>query len=448
MKEEIRYWEPNIEKISRNDLKTLQLKRLKYMVKYVYERSRFYRHRFDEKGLKPEDLKTLKDIEKFPFTTKDDLRVNSYPYGGSLLCVPREKLVCWHMTSGTTGIPTIGPYTSKDYEMWMNVMARTYVTAGVKSGDIIMNIYGYGVFTGGIGFHQSAFLVDATVIPWSVGRTEALIKTLKDYKATVMTGTPSYQYYIAEKASEIGIDPVKDLNLRVTIPGAEIWTELMRKRIEKRFGLKEHGGGSRDVYGSTELIGPGAGQECLYQQGFHFWADHWYLEIVDPKTLDPVEPGEEGEMVFTHLTREGMPLMRYRQGDLTILDDEPCECGRIAYPRCKRVRGRVDDAIHFKGVKVYPSAVQEAIFKFPEITEYQIVIDKTKMPYEMIIRAEISKKLPGDQLAISAYKRKVERELAATLFIQPQVELVGEGKLPRYEGKAKRVVYLESKVQQ
>lgn len=428
--------------MSKNELRTLQLKRLKFMIKYVYERSEFYRHRFNENNLKPDDLKTLKDIEKFPFTSKEDLRLNSYPYGGSLLCVPREKLVCWHMTSGTTGTPTIGPYTSKDYELWMNIMARTYMTAGVKPGDIIMNIYGYGIFTGGLGFHQSAYYVGATVIPWSVGRTEALIKTLKDYKATVMTGTPSYQYYIAEKAKEIGVDPAKDLNLRITIPGAEIWTEEMRKRIEANFGLKEHGGGARDVYGSTELIGPGPGQECIYEQGFHFWSDHWYLEIIDPKTLEPVEPGEEGELVFTHLTREGMPLIRYRQGDLTILDDAPCECGRVAFPRCRRIRGRVDDAIHFKGVKIYPTAVQEALFKFPEITEYQIIIDKTKMPYEMTVKAEINNELLADLQSVSAYKRKVERELAATLFIQPHVELVDQGTLPRYEGKAKRILYL------
>ena len=443
VKEEIRYWEPHIELTSKKNLKTLQLKRLKRMLRYVYERSAFYRKRFDESNVKPNDLKTLEDIHRFPFTTKEDLRLNAYPYGGSLLCVPREKIICWHMTSGTTGQPTVGTYTSRDYELWMNMMARTYVTAGTMRGDIVANIYGYGIFTGGLGFHQSAQLVGATVIPWSVGRTEALIKTLKDYKVTVMTGTPSYQYYIAERAKEIGIDPEKDLALRVTIPGAEIWGEEMRRRIEAELSLKKHGGGARDIYGTTEMIGPGAGVECPFEQGFHFWADHWYLEILNPETQEPVEPGEEGEIVFTHLTREGLPLIRYRQGDLTILDDEPCECGRVAFPRCKRIRGRVDDVIHFKGVKIFPSAVQEALFKFPEITEYQIVVDKTVMPYRMTVRAEVPSSLLNNEGAASAYRAKVTRELANIIFVHPSVELTPTGTLPRYEGKAKRVLVKE-----
>lgn len=441
MKEEVRYWEPRIELMSKQELQKLQLKRLRHMFHYVYERSSFYRKKFDEKRVKPDDLKTLKDIEKFSFTTKEDLRLNAYPYGGSFLCVPRESLVCWHMTSGTTGQPTIGPYTFRDYEIWMNVMARTYTTAGAKEGDIIMNIYGYGLFTGGMGFHQSAHLIGATIIPWGLGRTEALVRTLKDYRATVLTGTPSYQYYVAETVKKMGFDAEKDLALRVTIPGAEIWSEEMRKRIEDGFALKQHGGGSRDVYGSTELIGPGPGQECIYEGGFHFWVDHWYLEIVNPETLEPVEPGEQGEMVFTHLTREGMPLVRYRQGDLTVLDDEPCECGRVAFPRCRRIVGRVDDVIHFKGSKIYPSAVQEALFKFPEIAEYQIVVDRSKMVHEIIVRVEVNPVPKGD--SASEYMRNVERELANTLFANPRVEVTAPGTLPRYEGKAQRVLIKE-----
>jgi phenylacetate-CoA ligase len=416
------------------------------MLHYVYKNSPFYKRKFDEKKIKPDDLKSLKDIAKFPFTTKEDLRVNAYPYGGSLLCVPREKIICWHMTSGTTGTPTIGPYTIKDYELWMNVMARSYTTAGAHLGDTVMNIYGYGLFTGGMGFHQSAHLIGASVIPWGVGRTEALIKTLKDYKVTVMTGTPSYQYFIAEKAKEMGLNPEKDLSLRVTIPGAEMWTELMRKRLEEALALKQHGGGARDVYGTTEMIGPGPGQECIYENGFHFWSDHWYLEVLDPKTLEPVEPGEEGEMVFTHLTREGMPLIRYRQGDLTILDDEPCECGRKAFPRCKRIRGRTDDVIHYKGVKVFPSAVQEALFKFPQIKEYQIIVDRTKTLHDMIIKAEITPDLLSNEKATSDLKEKVERELANTIFVRPTVEFASPGTLPRYEGKSRRVIIKEPSV--
>ncbi|MEM3737707.1 MAG: phenylacetate--CoA ligase [Candidatus Bathyarchaeia archaeon] len=428
--------------MSKSELQALQFKRLKRMLRYVYENSPFYKRKFDAMKVKPDDLRSLDDIVRFPFTTKEDLRLNAYPYGGAFLCVPREQIICWHMTSGTTGTPTIAPYTYKDYEVWMNVMARSYTAAGVRPGDIVMNIYGYGLFTGGIGFHQSAHLVGASVIPWSVGRTEALIKTMRDYHATVMTGTPSYQYYIAEKVKEMGLDPEKDLALRVTIPGAEMWTELMRKRLEEEFALKKRGGGARDVYGSTEMTGPGVGQECIYENGFHFWADHWYLEIIDPKTLEPVEPGEEGEMVFTHLTREGMPLIRYRIGDLTILDDEPCECGRKAFPRCKRIRGRTDDVIHFKGVKVFPSAVQEALFKFPEIKEYQIIVDRTKSLHDMIIKVEVSP-YPSNEKSSSDLKEKVERELANIIFVRPTVEIVSPGTLPRYEGKSKRVVLKE-----
>jgi len=441
--EKIRYWEPSVELMPKSELQTLQLKRFKHMLRYVYKNSPFYKQKFDAQKVKPDDLKSLKDLAKFPLTTKEDLRLNSYPYGGSLLCVPREKIICWHMTSGTTGTPTIGPYTCKDYEVWMNVMARSYTAAGVRPGDIVMNIYGYGLFTGGMGFHQSAHYVGASVIPWSVGRTEALIKTMKDYKATVITGTPSYQYFIAEKVREMGLDPEKDLALRVSIPGAEMWTDVMRKRLDEGLALKKHGGGARDVYGATEITGPGAGQECAYEDGFHFWTDHFYLEIIDPKTLEPVEPGEEGEMVFTHLTREGMPLIRYRQGDLTILDDTPCKCGRQAFPRCKRVRGRTDDVIHYKGVKVFPSAVQEVLFKFPEIKEYQLLVDRTKPLHEMIIKAEIPPHLLNDEKTTSELKEKVERELVNTIFVRPTVELTGLGTLPRYEGKSKRIIIKE-----
>ena len=431
------YWEPQIECVSRNELASVQLGRLKYILGYVYARSRFYRRRFKEVGVSPSDLKKLDDLALFPFTTKEDLRKHSYPYGGEFLCVPREKIVCWHMTSGTTGKPTVGPYTYRDYELWMNVMARSYVTAGVKPGDIIMNIYGYGLFTGGMGFHQSAQLVGATVIPWSVGRTEALVETLRDFKATVLTGTPSYQYYISEVVRRLGLDPDEDLSLRVSIPGAEMWTQELRERIESGLALKSHGGGARNVYGATELCGPGPGQECLFESGFHFWTDHWYLEIVNPKTGESVSEGEEGEMVITTLTREGMPLLRYRMGDITMIDESPCTCGRVAYPRCKWIRGRVDDVIHIKGTKVWPSVIQEALLEYPMIREYQIVVDRTKPVHDLIVKVEVA-----DNSDLSL-KKRIEASLHRRLFIQPEVETVKPGSLPRFEGKSKRVVEKE-----
>jgi len=344
------------------------------------------------------------------------------------------------MTSGTTGEPAIGPYTYKDHETWMNLAARSYVAAGVGRGDIIMNIYGYGLFTGGLGLHQSAGLVGAAVIPWSIGRTKMLAKSLKDFGVTVMTGTPSYQSYICEVVKEVGIDPEKDLKLRITMPGAEIWTEGMRKRIEEGFALKSRGGGARNIYGATELCGPGVAIECVYEKGLHVWTDHLYLEIIDPKTLEPVEPGEEGEMVFTHLTREGMPLIRYRIGDLTILDTEPCECGRDAFPRCQWIRGRVDDVIHFKGVKIYPAAVEQVLLQTGRVKEYQIVVDKTVMPYELTIRVEVE----GDP--DEGFGRRLADDLWNAIFVKPRVELLAPGSLPRFEGKSKRVVIKEEGV--
>jgi len=432
-----RYWEPNIELMLKEDLKSLQLKRLRYMLNYVYQNSKFYRNRFNENKVTPNDFNSLDDLVKYPFTTKDDLRLYSYPYGGEFLCVPRDELICWHITSGTTGKPTVGPYTYKDYETWMNIMARCYVAAGVWKGDIVMNIYGYGLFTGGLGFHQSASYVGASVIPWSVGRTEAMIETMKDFKVTVLTGTPSYQYYICQLLKEKNVNPETDLNLRVTLPGAEIWSDSMRKRIEEGLALRQHGGGARNVYGATELCGPGAGIECIYEKGFHFWTDHWYLEVIDPKTLDPVEPGEEGEMVITHLTRQGMPLIRYRMRDLTVIDDEACECKRRSFPRLKWIRGRVDDVIHFKGTKIYPSLIQQVLLEFGGIDEYQVVVDKNVMPYRFIIKIE------GD---INEKRKEIlKKELANAIYIHSEVEIVPLGSLPRFEGKAKRITVYESK---
>jgi phenylacetate-CoA ligase len=434
----VRYWEPQVETAPKKVIERLQLKRLKHMIDYVYWKSPFYGRRFREMGLHPSDVNSLDDIRKFPFTTKDDLRRHGYPYGGEFLCVPKEEVVCWHMSSGTTGVPILGGYTRHDYDVWMNLVARCYVTAGVGPGDVVMNLYGYGLFTGGLGLHESAFLVGATVIPWGTGRTQALIKSLIDFKATVMTGTPSYQYYIASLVKEMGIDVERDLHLRVTMPGAEMWTEEMRRRIEEWLGLKAKGGGARDIYGATELCGPGAGQECVYEKGFHFWIDHFLLEIIDPKTGEPVEPGEEGEMVFTSLVREATPLVRYRLGDITVLDDEPCECGRVAFPRCRRVRARTDDVIHYKGVKIVPSAIQEIILRHKEILEYQVVIDKSKLPYEFVVKLEV----PTTQRSSTLVER-VLSEFKNSLFIEPKIEIVEPGSLPRFEGKSKRVIVKE-----
>lgn len=434
-----RYWEPHVELMGRKELQRLQLKRLRFILNYVYKNSAFYSRRFRELGLHPSDLNALRDLRRFPFTTKEDLRLHGYPYGGDFLCVPREELVCWHMTSGTTGKPTVGAYTFRDHETWMNIMARTLVTAGVRKGDVLLNIYGYGLFTGGLGFHQSSHLVGAAVIPWSVGRTEALLDVLSDFRVTVMTGTPSYELYILELLRKRGIDP-RALPLRLTIPGAEMWTEQLRRRLEEGFGLKEKGGGARNVYGATELLGPGSGQECEQENGFHFWTDHFYLELVDPESLEPVGPGEEGEMVVTTMTKEAMPLIRYRMRDITVLDEEDCPCGRGAFPRCMWIRGRVDDVIHYKGAKVWPEAIQRALLKFSEVKEYQVIVDKSPASSRFLVRIELEEGRDDPRL-----KEEIARELRRTLiFVNPDVEFVREGALPRYEGKSRRVIVKEA----
>jgi len=429
-----RYWEKGLEKISRQELARLQKRRLRFILSYVYENSPYYRRVFKEKNVDPSSLRTLSDIKKFPFTTKDDLRQYSYPYGGEFLCLPREQLIGWHMSSGTTGRPTVGPYTQKDFETWMNLMARTLVTAGVKKGDIVLNIYGYGLFTGGLGFHQSCRRVGAAVIPWSVGRTEAMMQFIRDFKPTVMTGTPSYQLYVLEMMRKSGIDPTES-SIRVAIPGAEMWTEQMRQRIEKGFGLKKKGGGARNVYGATELLGPGSGQECEYENGFHFWTDHFYLEVIDPETNEPTGPGEQGEMVVTTLTKEAMPLVRYRLRDLTILDEGDCPCGRSAFPRCMWVTGRLDDVIHFRGVKIWPSAIQEAMFRFPEVNDYLVEVDKTGAKgFRISVEVSSVSDTPEIREKITSEVRRI------LMFMSPKIEFVKEGALPRYEGKSKRVV--------
>jgi phenylacetate-CoA ligase len=428
-----KYWERYLERISRQELLRLQKRRLRFILKYVYERSPFYRRVFKEKKVDPADLVDLTDIRKFPFTTKDDLRQYSYPYGGDFLCVPRQQLIGWHMTSGTTGRPTVGPYTVKDHHTWMNLMARTLVTAGVRPGDILLNIYGYGLFTGGLGFHQSCHLVGAAVVPWSVGRTEPMVQAIQDFKPTIMTGTPSYQLYVLETLGKNGIDPVES-SLRITIPGAEVWNEEMRQRIEKGYGLKAKGGGARNVYGATELLGPGSGQECEQENGFHFWTDQFFLEVLDPQTSEPVEPGEEGEMVVTTMTKEAMPLIRYRMRDLTILDDGNCACGRNAFPRCLWVTGRVDDVIHYRGTKIWPGAIQQAMFRFPEVNDYLVEVDRSG-PRGFRISVEIGSASDTPEL-----RERIVKEMGRTLiFIAPKVEFVKEGTLPRYEGKSNRV---------
>ncbi|QKR00215.1 phenylacetate--CoA ligase [Metallosphaera tengchongensis] len=424
------YDETDPRALTREEIEQVQLFRLRRAVKRAYEFSPFYRKLFKEKNLTPDDVKTREDLRKLPFTTKGDLRERGYPYGGEFLTVNLDEIVGWHMTSGTTGVPTVGAYTANDVELWANLVARSLRTAGVSRKDIIANIYGYGLFTGGLGLHIGAQKIGAKVIPWSTGRTEALVKTLKDFKATVITGTPSYELVVAEKIREAGLDPERDLNLTIAVPGAESMTPEMLRRIEKELSLLSRGGGAREIYGLTEAIGPGMAQECPHDshEFMHVWTDHFLVEIIDPETGENVDEGEEGEMVFTHLTREGMPLIRYRTRDLTKLVESDDD---IPYPKVEIMKGRSDDVIFYKGVKLYPTAVNEVLMGYPEVLEYQMVI--TKEPQKFLLLVETNN--PSEDL-----RRKIVTDIKNTTFVNPDVEFVNPGTLPRYEGKSKRVV--------
>ncbi len=428
------YDETDPRALNSEEIKEVQKFRLREVVKRAYENSRFYRRIFKEKGITPDDIRYPEDLARLPFTTKDSLRENAYPHGGDFLAVPFDEIIGFHMTSGTTGIPTVNAYTRKDIETWSQLVARCLNTAGVNKYDIVMNIYGYGLFTGGIGLHQGVQRLGAKVIPWSIGRIEALVKALKDFNVTVITGTPSYELLIAETMRKLNVDP-KDLNLRLAIPGAEAMNKEILERIEEEFALNKRGGGAREIYGLTEALGPGVAQECPYDHHnwMHIWTDHYLVEIIDPDTGEVLENGEEGEMVLTTLTKEGMPLIRYRTRDITSMVESDDD---IPYPKIKIMNGRIDDVIFYKGVKLYPNAISSVVMGHPEIQEFQIVIDKRERNHKLILRIEIEQ--PSDIIM-----KKLVEEIRSVSFVTPDIEFVKPGSLPRYEGKGKRVIKLE-----
>jgi phenylacetate-CoA ligase len=428
------YDETDPRALNSEEIKEVQKFRLREVVKRAYENSRFYRRIFKEKGITPDDIRYPEDLARLPFTTKDSLRENAYPHGGDFLAVPFDEIIGFHMTSGTTGIPTVNAYTRKDIETWSQLVARCLNTAGVNKYDIVMNIYGYGLFTGGIGLHQGVQRLGAKVIPWSIGRNEALVKALKDFNVTVITGTPSYELLIAETMRKLNVDP-KDLNLRLAIPGAEAMNKEILERIEEEFALNKRGGGAREIYGLTEALGPGVAQECPYDHHnwMHIWTDHYLVEIIDPDTGEVLENGEEGEMVLTTLTKEGMPLIRYRTRDITSMVESDDD---IPYPKIKIMNGRIDDVIFYKGVKLYPNAISSVVMGHPEIQEFQIVIDKRERNHKLILRVEIEQ--PSDIIM-----KKLVEEIRSVSFVTPDIEFVKPGSLPRYEGKGKRVIKLE-----
>lgn len=428
-------WNPAAESMPRPQLQKLQGERLAKIVAYAYERQPYYRQKMDEAGVRPEDIRGLEDLPKLPFTTKQDLR-DVYPFGN--FCIPIDDVVRVHASSGTTGKPTVGGYSDNDLELWTEVMARTVTSCGVTHIDVAHNAYGYGLFTGGLGFHQGFRRVGATVIPVSSGMTRRQIMLMEDFGATVLACTPSYALAIAEEAAAIGVDFKTRMQVRVGIFGAEPWTEEMRREIEERLGLKAY-----DIYGLTEIIGPGVSVECEQQNGMHINEDHFLPEIIDPQTGEPLPYGVEGELVFTALTKEAMPVIRYRTRDRTVLYGEACACGRTL-ARMEKIRGRTDDMLIVRGVNVFPSLIEKTLLSIEGLEpHYQIVIDRPKDQLDALevwVEANHTLFEPVETHRLEQVRDLAEAELAQTLGVRATVRLMGPNSIERSVGKAVRVV--------
>lgn len=428
-------WNPEYETMPREDLENLQAERVRKQVEWVANRVPFYQRKFKDASVNPEDIKTLDDLKRLPFTTKQDLR-EEYPFG--IFAIPMEQVIRVHASSGTTGKPTVGGYSRNDLEVWTEVMARTVSACGVTSQDVVHNAYGYGLFTGGMGFHLGVERVGATVIPISGGLTRRQIMLMEDFGATALTCTPSYSLVLAEEAAAISVDFKRRMKLRIGIFGAEPWTEEMRNEIEDRLGLEAF-----DIYGLTEIIGPGVSVECDQHNGLHIFEDHFLPEIIDPDTGEQLPYGEEGELVFTSLTKEAMPVIRYRTRDRTVLHAEKCSCGRTMV-RMEKIRGRTDDMLIVRGVNVFPSLVEKALLSVDGLEpHYQIILDRPKDQLDTLeVWVEASRRFfePIDTRALEQLRDCAEKELTQTLGINANVKLTGPLTLARSEGKAKRVI--------
>ena len=425
-------WNKEAECMEEDKKEELQLKRLQEVVKRAYENVPFYRRRFDDNNIKPDDIKTLKDIEKLPLTTKDDLR-EAYPFG--MFAVPRKEIVEVHTSSGTTGKPTVSGYTKKDIEIWSEVMARGLTMFGATEDDVIQNTHGYGLFTGGFGVHYGAQNIGATVIPISTGQTKRQIEIMKDFDTSIVIVTPSYGLYLAEVAEEEGLDTA-ELNLKAIGFGAEMWTKEMRQEIEKRFNAPAY-----NIYGLTEIMGPGVALECREQEGLHVMEDHFYPEIIDSKTLKTKPEGEKGELVLTTLTRDGMPIIRFRTKDITALRKEKCECGRTLI-KMDRITGRTDDMLKIRGVAVFPSQIEKALLKIEGLEpHYQIIVTRPQHLDVMEVQVEASPELFSDEVKeLVGIKRNIEDYIHNEIGLRVKVTLVEPKTLPRSEGKAVRVI--------
>ncbi len=428
------FFDSKIEQMGRDEMRALQLDRLKKIVKYAYERVPFYKKKFDEIGLKPEDIKTLEDISKIPYTTKTDLRDN-YPYG--LLAVPMDEIVRVHASSGTSGKPTVVAYTKNDLDMWSDCVARLIVAAGGKKSDVVQISFGYGLFTGALGLHQGWEKVGASVIPASSGNTERQVMLMKDLGATALVATPSYGLYISEVMEKMGIKK-EDLKLRIGLFGSEASSPEMHKELQDKLGVFP-----TDNYGLSEIIGPGVSGECEYKCGMHINEDHFYPEIIDRETLMPVADGEWGELVITTLTKEGLPMLRYRTKDITRLITDKCKCGRTT-TRMDKIQGRSDDMLIIRGVNVFPSQIEGVLMSIPEIGgNYEIVVERIGHLDKLTINVEVKEVALLDNYSkLEDLVKKVRQKLKVVLQIDAVVKLVEPQSLKRFEGKAKRVTDL------
>jgi len=428
------YWNEELETLPREQLQNLQLRRLQLTVERCFFNVPFYRQRMQKIGVNPEDIKSLEDLKRLPFTYKKDFRDN-YPYG--MFAVPLSEVVRIHSSSGTTGKPTVVGYTRGDITNWAEMMARSLTAASVAKDDVIHNAYGYGLFTGGLGVHYGAERIGASVIPISGGNTKRQIMILKDYGSTVLTCTPSYALYMAEVIKEMGINP-GELKLRVGVFGAEPWSDEMRQRLEESLDII-----ALDIYGMSELTGPGVAIECLYKNGLHIWEDNFMVEVINPQTEEVLPPGEVGELVFTSLNKEALPLLRYRTGDLSAIIEEPCPCGRT-HRKIRRIMGRTDDMLIIRGVNVFPSQIESVLLELGKTEpQYQLVVYREGALDALEVKVEVSPETFSDEIKkLEELRTEVEKAIETTLGISVKVTLVEPKSIPRSEGKAQRVVDL------
>jgi phenylacetate-CoA ligase len=413
-------------------LRDVQFTRLKFIVQRAYDHVALFRKRMDERKLKPGDLRTMDDIVKLPFTVKTDLR-DTYPYG--MAASPLQEIVRFHASSGTTGKPIVVAYTKEDLDDWTRAMVRSLAACGVHSGDIVQNAYGYGLFTGGLGAHYGAEALGASVIPISGGNTDRQIMLMKDFGVTVICCTPSYFLHIIERAAEMGMD-IREMPLSIGVFGAEPWTEDMRERIEAGSGIKAY-----DIYGLSEIVGPGVAMECTHQAGPHIFEDMFYPEIVDPKTLEPLEDGAEGELVLTTLCKRAMPMIRYRTRDITSLEPARCACGRTLR-RIRRIGRRSDDMLIIRGVNLFPSQIEAALLKVEgTLPHYQIIVDRQKGLDTLEVQVEVTNEALSDTVGgLEQLQKQLAHSIEGITGLHPALKLVAPRTIQRSEGKAKRVI--------